>query len=301
MTPAESERQFDELMRRKLATDEVQPSAALWPAVSATLPPPTARLPWRPVGAAGFLGVLIGVMMGWWTGPGAPEKGRFQRSKATGVEMKTVGSEMKTVGSEMKTVGSEKKTVGSEMKTAGVEKKTVGSEKTIAGVEKKTIGSGKTIAGSKTTIAGGGQHPVSAGAAASATAGAVVVGVAGSSSAAPLPITLWQTALAQDSAIRREAARSVAPVQPDSSSRVLALIVTQRATLRVLQRQLDTLKAALPAEPAALPVVAAVPAAIDSAASADSAARTAPALLPARRWAVALLTDATTPWGALPT
>ena len=110
--------------------------------------------------------------------------------------------------------------------------------------------------------------------------------------ATPAALTLWQVALAQDAGIRHEGA--VAPVRADSASRVPALIGAQRATLRVLQHQLDSLKAALPAEPAALALTDAVPPALVP----DSATR--PVLPPLHRWAVAALAEATTPWGVLP-
>ncbi|MBC7449317.1 MAG: hypothetical protein H7330_14790, partial [Hymenobacteraceae bacterium] len=101
--------------------------------------------------------------------------------------------------------------------------------------------------------------------------------------------SLWVEALERDAAIRE--AGAVAPVRPDSASRLPALVAAQRVTLRTLQLQLDSLKAALPVEPAALAIVT------------DSAAPGLDAVAPVRpapRWAVALLTETTTPWGVVP-
>lgn len=108
--------------------------------------------------------------------------------------------------------------------------------------------------------------------------------------------TLWHIAFAQDSAIRQAGAEAVAAMRPASASRLPELVATQRRTLALVQHQLDSLKAALPAEPPALlsPDSAAPVAALDS-------ARRAPALPPLRRWSAALLAEATSPWGALPT
>ena len=112
--------------------------------------------------------------------------------------------------------------------------------------------------------------------------------------AAPLGLSLWQTALAQDTALRQEAARAVAPVRPDSASRLLMLVAAQRVTLAVLQTQLDSLKAALPAAP---PLLAAANPAL-APAVADTLRR---APLPAlRRWSAVLALEATNPWGVLP-
>ncbi len=271
MTSAESENRFDDLLRQKLAADEVQPSAGLWPAVSATLPVPPPRPRGWAVGAAALLGVVLGLLLGWWSGGRLAEKGPFQRGIATGDAMMTSGSDKMVVGSDKMVVGSAATTIGNDMLV-------VGNATTPIGSGKMVVGSGKMVVGSALAGPAGVVAPVPG-------TGAGVV------TKTPSP---WQTAFAQDSAIRQEAARGVAPVRTDSASRLLDLIAAQRATLRGLQGQLDSLKAALPVEPLALAIAA------DSvtpvAPQPDSIVPTAPL----HRWAVALLAETTPRWGALP-
>ena len=247
MTPAESENRFDELLRGKLAADELTPSAGLWPSVSETLPLPRPRTKW-PLGAAGVAGLVVGGLLGG------------------GLN-----------------------TVNSDREAAPISRTAVPNVRhTIPNVRQAIPNVGTAVPNIRHTIPHVGTAIPNVGTTASY--------VRPTTAAAGAPIvTRWALALIQDSTIRREAARTLAPVRPDSASRLPALITAQRATLRTLQHQLDSLKAALPAEPVALAVA-------DSgtlaAGPVDSAVR--PALAPLRRWSVVLLAETTPKWGALP-
>jgi hypothetical protein len=284
MTPAESERHFDELMRRKLAEGELEsPPAHVWPAVSQTLPP-APRSPRWPVAAATLVGIILGLLIGWWSMPELLEKGHFQRLRAT-------GSEKNATGSEKNVAGNEKNVAGNEKNVAGDEKNVAASEKNVVVIQKKPLGSGKSLVGNETKVV----PPKS-----TVVASAAPVVVIGASHSIPVTLphlhalpTIWEVALAQDSAIRAEAAVAVAPVTADSTNRVATLIATQRTTLQHLQRQLDSLKAALPGAPPALALAdSVVP---------EPKPPVAPASPLPGRWAVALLAETTSPWGTLPT
>lgn len=298
MTPAESENRFDDLLRRKLDGDELLPSAGLWPAVSATLPPPRPRAGW-PVGATAVLGVLIGLLVGWWAGPRGAEKATPSTAIALRPTAPTTGSDVTPTGKRTTPIGrdevaTERSTTppGKDATATGRSKAATGRSATPTGRSKATPRNAPTTTGrSATTTGSTAMTPTTARLPLAATIASLVPGP--EPTVAP---SLWQVALTQDAAIRHEG--TVTPVQHDSASRVEPLVAGQRAILRVLQRQLDSLKAALPAEPMTLASADSVaPKDVPAAAPAASGPLDLP---PPARWAVALLLQTSTPWGVLP-
>ena len=284
----EEERFFDQL-RHKLEGDEVQPSAAVWPVISQTLPQPrTGWRQWR-VAAAGLLGVVLGILIGWWAGVGTTPAGPYRRPHAPDMTVATTSGRSAAPAARSAGPARTAARSASQPATAG------GARPRVA----PAVQAGPARVRTRRTTARFGTKPSGVRQAA-APAPLPSPTQPGSTPAVPAPgatvtiplvpqVSIWSTALAQDSAIRQETARSAAAGGMVPDSPLPALVAAQRETLATLQAQLDSLKSALPMEP---PLLAPAP---------GSARDSVPALTkPLNPWGISLLAEITGPWGTLP-
>ncbi len=301
MTPSEEEARFDELLRQKFAAHRPAPSAAIWPAVSETLPPVRAgRQPGAgaAIGATGLiLGVLLGWLTAWHTGPttDVPASTTARRAPASALHRRLVPPPGAVASGRASAIG--------QVAAARPIPPGAVARPTLAATHPARFGNQLTAATSRTTpalVAGSALPmvpPMVLPAAANGPSGFVALSLLTPSQPVRTTtvgvVSLWDTALALDSSIRQTRA-----VNPDSAvapatSTLARLVVAQQGVLRVLQHQLDSLKQELPVVP--------VLAAADSLKpAADSLPRPAPRLARLRPWALALLTESTTAWGNLP-
>lgn len=272
--PTPEENQFFDLLRQKFDGLETQPPATIWPGVSRTLPPPAPRR-W-PMGAATVLGLLIGLLVGWWgarQGSGtsllppattvSPVRQTYSAaSVATTASVRPAAEPVRPVASARVAVTRPSSAVAVQSRPAHATRPKTPKRHQLP----VTTPGGFVRSSTSPVVSDSTQRETDARQA---------------TRIRPVVVTLWPKALALDSSIRRAS---------DASTQH-ALATTQRQVLALLQQQLDSLKQALPAEP---PVLVAAP---DSLATPRALPNQPHAPQP---WAIRLVTESTRAWGTMP-